>query len=202
MSRPCRLRFDLPTIFCEEYKLRSCSLWNFLLLHVTSCPLSPSILPSTFSDILEITLWNVFFNRKGKYKFFITSLKTSVTLINCELNGIKIKPTIIKAHLTYNCSKKCFRPAFTVQTWTTKSLINPQVPALKTTKMAHTPLRIDYMHNQSQAHRSLVAVMVAFCLLTALSLFLFPHKLCRTRFPNHSVYWIRINWLAVDCKLN
>jgi hypothetical protein len=37
---------------------------------------------------------------------------------------------------------------------------------------------------------------------TVLYLFLFSHKLCRTRFPNHSVYWIRINWLAVDCKLN
>lgn len=84
-------------------------------------------------------------------------------------------------------------------------LINPQVGLLQTTKMAHTPLRIDYVHNQSQAHRSWVAVMVEFCRLFFVSFFSLisyarPDSQTTLYTEFESIDWLLIaNWIRKEC---
>jgi hypothetical protein len=92
-----------------------------------------------------------------------------------------------------------------IETKTAEGLINPQTGPLQTTKMSHTPLRIDYVRNQSQAHRSWVAVMVAFCRLFFISFFSLisyaradSQTTLYTEFE--SIDWLLIaNWIRKEC---
>lgn len=71
--------------------------------------------------------------------------------------------------------------------------------------MARTPLRIDYVHNQSQAHRSWVAVMVAFCRLFFISFFSLisyarPDSQTTLYTEFESIDWLLIaNWIRKEC---
>lgn len=71
--------------------------------------------------------------------------------------------------------------------------------------MAHTPLRVDCVLNQSQAHCSWVAVMVAFCRLFFISFFSLisyagPDSQTTLYTEFESIDWLLIaNWIRKEC---